>query len=54
MMFDLQIKECREYDVAVLGGGIAGTAAAISPSFSIRTTRAASFASFIPFWMRTA
>ena len=30
MMFDLQIKECREYDVAVLGGGIAGASAAVS------------------------
>ena len=29
-MFDLQIKECREYDVAVLGGGIAGASAAVS------------------------
>ena len=29
-MFDLQLSEAKTYDVAVLGGGIAGTAAAIS------------------------
>ena len=29
-MFDLHLSETKEYDVAVLGGGIAGAAAAIS------------------------
>ena len=29
-MFDLHLSDKKDYDVAVLGGGIAGTAAAIS------------------------